>query len=132
MTDQQPDHTLKEILEEDKNGYRKKRRVGSFFVRLLLTASLLFVGFYGFILFRQWRLNLEAEAIVTARQTASASSNGEKGPAEDGEGGSTENSIATTPESIQEETPGSDFIRTETVAVEMTSVAEFQQTSTPN
>lgn len=132
MTDQQPDHTLKEILEEDKNGYRKNRSVGNFFVRMLLIASLLFVGFYGFILFRQHRLNLEAEAIVTARQTASASSDREKGPAEDGEGSSTEKGIATTPDSIQEETPGPGFIRTETVAVEMTSVVKFQQTTTPD
>ena len=70
MADNQPDDTLIKILEEDRKGFHKKRGFGSLLVRLLIIAVLIFVGLYGFILFRQYRLNLEAEAIVFAKRTA--------------------------------------------------------------
>ena len=51
---------------------RKKKRGKGCFLRLLIIAILLFIGFYGFILFRQKMLDLEAEAYLRAHQTLTA------------------------------------------------------------
>lgn len=66
------DNTIKEILEEDQSQPRKRSRGKGCLLRLLIIAVLLFVGFYGFILFRQKMLDLEAEAIIQAQQTLTA------------------------------------------------------------
>lgn len=75
MTEEQPDNTLDEILKEDKNGFNRGPGIGRLWVRLLLIGVLVFVGLYGFILFRQWRLDLEAKAIVSAQMTIEAGNN---------------------------------------------------------
>ena len=72
MNNQEADNTLKEILEEDKVEVKKKKRGRGCFLRLLLILTLVFICVYGFILFRQKLLDLEAQAIISARQTATA------------------------------------------------------------
>ena len=131
MTNNQPDNTLKEILEEDREGFRKKRRFGNLLIRLLIIATLIFIGLYGFILFRQYRLNLEAEAIVFARQTVQSSNSGGSGSQEEYPSSDSEKSVESSQSSETTDTPEPDFIRTGTVAAEMTSVVEFQLTLTP-
>jgi len=66
--------TLNEILELDKSETTRAGKKSGCLIRLLLIATLIFVGFYGFILFRQKLLNLEAEAILRAAQTATEQS----------------------------------------------------------
>ena len=96
MRDDQTDETLIKILEEDRKASRRKKGPGNLLVRLLIIAALLFVGFYGFILFRQYRLNLEAQAIIYARQTLQAGDeNGQSGQ-EDAEA-DIESLVETTP-----------------------------------
>ena len=72
MNNQEAENTLKEILEEDKVEVKKKKRGRGCFLRLLLIITLVFICVYGFILFRQKLLDLEAQAIIGARQTATA------------------------------------------------------------
>ena len=72
MNNQEADNTIKEILEEDKVEVKKKKRGRGCFLRLLLILTLVFICVYGFILFRQKLLDLEAQAIIGARQTATA------------------------------------------------------------
>ncbi len=66
------DETIKEILEEDhieiKNGRKKK----SCLMRAIIFIIMLTVIFLGFIYIQQYLLDIEAEAIVRAVQTATA------------------------------------------------------------
>ena len=120
------DNTLKEILEEDRTQTRKRNRGKGCLLRLLFIAVLLFFGFYGFILFRQKMLDLEAEAVFRARQTLTSQADA---------------SDFAEMENVEEETKGSAAAeskedpmleRTATVEAQLTSVAEFQTTVTPN
>ena len=131
MADNQPDDTLIKILEEDRKGFHKKRGFGSLLVRLLIIAVLIFVGLYGFILFRQYRLNLEAEAIVFAKRTAQSINNDSTGSQENMINAGSEKSAESTLSPEATETPVPDLIRTGTIAAEMTSVVEFQLTLAP-
>jgi hypothetical protein len=66
MNNQEAENTIKEILQEDKVEVKKKKRGRGCFLRLLVIITLLFICVYGFILFRQKLLELEAQAIVDA------------------------------------------------------------------
>ena len=122
------DETIKEILEEDhteiKNGGKKK----SCLVRALILIILLIVIFFSFIYVQQYLLDLEAEAIVRAAQTATALANEpsiKNGPVSDKAQPDTLNSAEQpTP------TPDLEIERTATVSAQLTSVAEFQKTVT--
>jgi len=128
MENNQNDETIKEILEEDhteiKNGGKKK----SCLIRVLFFIILLTVIFFSFIYVQQYLLDLEAEAIVRAAQTATAVVNEpstKNGPAsEEVQAGSTAPIEQATP------TPDPAFERTATVSAQLTSVAEFQKTVT--
>ncbi len=128
MNNPEADNTIKEILEEDKAEIKKKKRGKGCFVRLLLIITLVFICVYGFILFRQKLLDLEAQAIIGARQTATAAAKTEdsvKIPVDQPEG--------TTDADVQPENAAPDPMleRTATISVQLTSVAEFQSSVTP-
>jgi len=131
MEEDPKDSTLSEILEEDIKSFKRNSKRRSCLFRLLIIATLLFVGFYGFILFRQHLLNLEAEAIIMAGQTATADS-GEIQPEMevDPDNGQEQNANS---EHENEPTKANDVweIRTATISAMLTSVAEFQLTQTP-
>jgi len=122
MNIEESDNTIKEILEEDRTQKRKRRRGKGCFLRLLIIAVLLFIGFYGFILFRQRLLDLEAEAVIRARQTVSSEADGSA------------EAISMPEAASTHETPTPDLMleRTATVATQLTSVAEFQLSITPD
>jgi len=128
MENNQNDETIKEILEEDhteiKNGGKKK----SCLIRVLFFIILLTVIFFSFIYVQQYLLDLEAEAIVRAAQTATAVVNEpstKNGPA-------SEEVQADSTAPIEQATPTPDpaFERTATVSAQLTSVAGFQKTVT--
>lgn len=77
MNLEEPDNTIKEILEDDRTEVRKRKRGKGCFLRLLIIIVVVFIGLYGFILFRQRMLDLEAEAVIRARQTINAEANPE-------------------------------------------------------
>ena len=122
------DETIKEILEEDqieiKNGGKKK----SCLVRALIFIIMLTVIFFGFIYVQQYLLDIEAEAIVSAAQTATALVNIP----------STKKDLvydeaqpdAASPVEQSTPTPEPATVRTATIAAQLTSVAEFQKTIT--
>jgi hypothetical protein len=120
------DNTIKDILDEDRTQTRKRKRGKGCVLRMLSIAVLLFIGFYGFILFRQKMLDLEAEALLRARQTLTS------------QAGSPGSSEMENPEVISEGSPAVQptedpmLERTATVEAQLTSVAEFQQTVTPD
>jgi len=129
MNNQEADNTLKEILEEDKVEVKKKKRGRGCFVRLLLIITLVFICIYGFVLFRQKLLDLEAQAIISARQTATAAVSAPVDSAD---------SPAAQPEAPADAaaqtdaaTPDPMLERTAEVAAQLTSIAEFQSSVTP-
>jgi hypothetical protein len=128
MNNQEAENTIKEILQEDKVEVQKKKRGRGCFLRLLVIITLLFICVYGFILFRQKLLELEAQAIVSARQTVTA--NGETDAI------TTQPAVSVSPESAvivipDTATPDPMMERTATVAAQLTSVAVFQSSVTP-
>jgi hypothetical protein len=128
MNNQEAENTIKEILQEDKVEVKKKKRGRGCFLRLLVIITLLFICVYGFILFRQKLLELEAQAIVSARQTVTA--NGETDAI------TTQPAVSVSPESAvivipDTATPDPMMERTATVAAQLTSVAVFQSSVTP-
>ena len=125
MNNQEADNTLKEILEEDKVEVKKKKRGRGCFLRLLLIITLIFICVYGFILFRQKLLDLEAQAIIGARQTATAAV---AAPADLSEESGVQSEATALPDTA---TPDPLLERTATVAAQLTSVAEFQSSVTP-
>jgi hypothetical protein len=127
MNNQEADNTLKEILQEDKAEVKKKKRGHGCFLRLLLIVTMVFICVYGFILFRQKLLDLEAQAIIGARQTATAAAAGDL--VEMVEAQPEVPAITTAlPETA---TPDPLLERTATVSAQLTSVAEFQSSVTP-
>ena len=129
MNNQEADNTLKEILEEDKAEVKKKKRGSGCFLRLLLIITLVFICVYAFILFRQKLLDLEAQAIISARQTATAAAAALEGLTEVTE---VQPEISTAATAMPEPaTPDPMLERTATVAAQLTSVAEFQKSVTP-
>ena len=122
------DETIKGILEEDhieiKNGGKKK----SCLMRAIIFIIMLTVIFFGFIYVQQYLLDIEAEAIVRAAQTATALVNDP----------STRKDLisddAQPDAAIPIEQPTSTLdpaiVRTATIAAQLTSVAEFQMTVT--
>jgi hypothetical protein len=129
MNNQEADNTLKEILEEDKVEVKKKKRGRGCFLRLLIIVTLVFICVYGFILFRQKLLDREAQAIIGARQTATAAASAPvdspEAPAAQPE--TSEDTAATTDAA----TPEPLLERTAEVSAQLTSVAEFQSSVTP-
>ena len=121
------DETIQEILETE-NGGKKK----NFFVRILIVVILLAVLFFGFVFVQQYLLDLEAEAIVSAAQTATAiaKESQNKDMKDVGESGDPAVVLEETP--IPTETPTLDpaLMHTATIAAQLTSVAEFQKTVT--
>ncbi len=120
------DNTIKEILEEDKAEVGKKKRKPSCFLSFLIIFTLVFICAYGFILFRQKLLNLEAQAYISARQTATAAADPALKVVV----------IKVKPEAEATVLPESATLdpmldRTATVAAQLTSVAEFQSSVTP-
>jgi len=125
MENKEPEDTIKEILEEDRTQIRNHKRGKGCFLRLLIIAVLLFIGFYGFILFRQKMLDLEAEALIRARQTLTSQAGPQDADLlEDGVEYAEDNTAAE---------PAADpaLEHTATVEAQLTSVAEFQLTITP-
>jgi uncharacterized protein HemX len=126
METQEPDNTIKEILEDDRTDMRRRKRGKGCLLRLLIIAVLLFIGFYGFIVFRQKMLDMEAEAVVRARQTLSSQADMQKSV-------ESESAPATEVETQSAEPTANPLIeRTATVQAQLTSVAEFQLTATPD
>jgi hypothetical protein len=125
MEIKESDNTIKEILDEDRTQIRKHKRGKGCFLRLLIIAVLLFIGFFSFILFRQKMLDLEAEALIGARQTLTIQAGSQESAALEDSGGSDEETSAGVP------TVDPLLERTATVEAQLTSVAEFQQTTTP-
>ena len=125
MNNQEAENTLKEILEEDKVEVKKKKHGRGCFLRLLLIITLVFICVYGFILFRQKLLDLEAQAIIGARQTATAAV---AAPADTAEAPDVQPEATVLPDAA---TPDPLLERTATVAAQLTSVAEFQLSVTP-
>jgi len=126
MENQESNNTIKEILEEDRTDMRRRKRGKGCLLRLLIIAVLLFVGFYGFILFRQKMLDMDAEALVRARQTLTSQ-------AVEQETAESETSPAAEAEPQAVEPTADPLIeRTATVQAQLTSVAEFQLTATPD
>jgi hypothetical protein len=127
MNNEEAENTLKEILEEDKVEVKKKKRGRGCFLRLLLIVTLIFICAYGFILFRQKLLDMEAQAIIGARQTATAAAVEDLTEAVEAQpevpAAATALPDTATPDPLLE--------RTATVAAQLTSVAEFQSSVTP-
>jgi hypothetical protein len=120
------DNTIKEILEEDKAEVGKKKRKPSCLLSFLIIFTLVFICTYGFVLFRQKLLNLEAQAYIYARQTATAAADPALKVVV----------IKVQPEPEATALPESATLdpmldRTATVAAQLTSVAEFQSSVTP-
>ena len=133
MNNQEAENTIKEILEEDKIEVKKKKRGRGCFLRLLVIITLLFIGVYGFILFRQKLLDLEAQAIISAAQTATANV---AVPNAEAEVTDSQPTVSASPEAAataqpDTATPDPMLDRTATVAAQLTSVAEFQLSVTP-
>lgn len=105
------------ILDSAKPQKKNKKRhpLRWFFFLILLAAAALYL--------QQWYLDLEAEALVYARQTASAMQSATS-QAEEQEPAATQ-----TPTAIPA-TQDLNFMVTQTVAAQLTEVAEFQQTPT--
>jgi len=127
MDKETQDETIKEILKTE-NGGKKK----NFFVRILIVVILLAVLFFGFVFVQQYMLDLEAEAIVSAAQTATAlvKESQNKDMKDMGESGDPAIILEETPIPTETPTPDPALVRTETIAVQLTSVAEFQKTVT--
>ena len=133
MNNQEAENTIKEILEEDQAIVKKKKHSRGCFLRMLIILTLLFICVYGFILIRQTLLDLDAQAIVSARQTATARI------AEPGSGTEEIPADQTAPDSpdaaetvlSETATPDPMMERTATIAAQLTSVAEFQSLATP-
>ena len=124
--------TIKEILEENqteiKNGGKKKSCLVRAFIFIIMLAAI----FFGFIYVQQYLLDLEAEAIVRAAQTATALVNEPsiKNNASSDEGQPDDASPVEQPIPTETPTPDPAIVHTATVAVQLTSVAEFQKTVT--
>jgi len=122
------DETIKGILEEDhieiKNGGKKK----SCLMRAIIFIIMLTVIFFGFIYIQQYFLDIEAEAIVRAAQTATALVN-DPSTRKDLISDDAQPDAAIP---IEQPTPTPDpaIVRTATIAAQLTSVAEFQLTVT--
>jgi hypothetical protein len=128
MNNQEAENTIKEILQEDKVEVKKKKRGRGCFLRLLVIITLLFICVYGFILFRQKLLELEAQAIVSARQTVTANGETDAITAQPAVSVSPESAVIVIPDTA---TPDPMMERTATVAAQLTSVAVFQSSVTP-
>jgi hypothetical protein len=107
------------ILDSAKPQKKSKKRhpLRWFFFLTLLAAAALYL--------QQWYLDLEAEALVYARQTASAIPSATS-QAEEQELAATQTSTAIPATATQDP----NFMVTQTVAAQLTEVAEFQQTPT--
>jgi hypothetical protein len=132
MDNQEADNTIKEILEEDKAEIKKRKR-GGCFLRLLIIVTLLFICIYAFILIRQKLLDLEAQAIISARQTVTAnvvvSENKSINPGLQAAASVTPDITATV--LTETATPNPMLERTAIVSAQLTSVAEYQSSATP-
>ncbi len=139
MENNHTDDTLKEILEEDSAVVRRKnKRKKGCFVRFLLILTLLFVFFYGLIYVVQFLTDLEAEARVRAILTVSAMPGNEAIMSEQSQleitQPSAEETVAPAPTETSlpsTATLDADLARTATIAAQLTSVADFQETVTP-
>jgi len=139
MENNHTDDTLKEILEEDSAVVRRKnKRKKGCFVRFLLLLTLLFVFFYGLIYVVQFLTDLEAEARVRAIVTASAMPGIETDVTEQSQSEITQPSAEETVAPVPTETSApstatldADLARTATIAAQLTSVADFQETVAP-
>lgn len=131
MEENQKDNTLSEILEEDIKSIKRNSMRRSCFFRLLIIATLLFMGLYGFILFRQRLLDIEAEAIIKARQTVTAESGEIQSEMEANPDNNQESLTLIESESEPTKSENPLKMRTATISVMLTSVAEFQLTQTP-
>ena len=126
------DETIEEILKEEQTEIKKSKKNKSCFARTLILIILLAVCFFGFVYIQQYLLDLEAEAIVRAAQTATAL----------GKESAIKDDLATEDIQIDTATPvqqptlteaeisDSAIARTATIAVQLTSVAEFQNIAT--
>ena len=132
MDNQEADITIKEILEEDNVEVKKKKRGSGCFLRLLIIMTLLFICVYGFILFRQKLLEIEAQAIVSARQTVTANiaAPGVEADVTEAQPAESASPIGTVTPLPDTATPDPMLERTATVAAQLTSIAEFQLTVT--
>lgn len=132
-------NTLEEILEEDSAAIKRKGKRKGCLVRSLLLLTILFLFFFGLLYIVQYTTDLEAEARVSAILTASANANSEvevsdATPESSVEESNPETVIEAAPTETPEiitETPDMDLARTATIAAQLTSVAEFQETTTP-
>ena len=122
------DETIKEILDEDQIEIKNGRKKKSCLVRAMIFILMLAVLFFGFIYVQQYLLDIEAEVIVRAAQTATASVN-DPSTKKDLISGDTQPDAAN-PGEQPTPTPDSAIVRTATIAAQLTSVAEFQKTVT--
>jgi len=132
MKNDQSDETIKEILKEDQENIVMKTKKKSCLVRGLIFLILLTILFFSFIFIQQYLLDIEAEAIVRTAKTATAIAKDETDKKITIEDDSQSSNKNPTNLQIPTETPSPDpaLERTATIAVQLTSVAEFQQTVT--
>jgi len=125
MDNNKKDETIKEILTEDQTEIKNSGKNKSCLKRTLIFIILMAVIFFSFIFIQQYILDLEAVAIVRAARTATALVNEpllKNDPVSD----------ETKSDPVDQPTPTPDpaVVRTATIAVQLTSVAEFQKTVT--
>jgi len=125
------DDTMKEILIEDQKENGTGRKKKSCLTRVLIFSIFLLIIFLGFIFIQQYLLNLEAEAIVRAARTATAMDKAAEEMMD--ETTETQEQNDPLPTETPTPTPTEDplIVRTATVSAQLTDVAAFQQTITP-
>ncbi len=131
MENKNTDNTWHEILEEENSNARKKGKKKSCFVRFLLILTLLVVFFFGFLYVVQYLADLEAEARVGAMLTATAQNGSGSVVLETPTAASAAEEVPTETAEIMTATTDPDLERTATIAAQLTSVADFQATETP-
>lgn len=125
------DNTIQEILREDEQETKNGKKKGCL-ARMLLFLIFILVVFLGFIFVQQYMLDMEAEAIVAAARTSTAlASEPEKDLAVSTAEIALQPDPTATPAPSETPTRDPSAARTATVAFQLTQVAEFQMTASP-
>ena len=125
------DETINEILKEDYTEMKNSGKKKSCLARVLIFLILLALIFFGFVYVQQYLLDLEAEAIVRAAQTATALEKESSAENKSAPGASKTATVIPFEQVEPAETPTPDPLlrRTATIAAQLTSAAEFQETA---
>ena len=123
---EQPINQKKRISQENDNPNPKKR--GRRILSWLLIIIFLIISS---LCLQQWFLDLEAQAIVIARRTANANSNIQNGNEEKAAPEKIAPSSTMVPSNTPTEINEDNLILTATISAQLTNVAEFQKSITP-